>query len=109
MCLSFLTYYPRTQLTGCYSMTPVREFFETFGVYEFYSLNMNDVENLFLYNGNLNDLLPNSIVGSNDINKFNSSKSKISQVYTDDEDFLYQDSLLSEFEIEVCSRYIILF
>lgn len=51
MCLSFITYYPRIELAGCYSMTPVREFFETFGVYQFYSLNMTDVENLFLYNG----------------------------------------------------------
>ncbi|KAL5275199.1 MOXD1 family protein [Megaselia abdita] len=96
MCLSFLTYYPRTQLTGCYSMTPVREFFETFGVYQFYSLNMNDVENLFLYNGNAMDLLPNSIVGKSDMNKFNSSKSKISQVYADGEDLLYQESLLNK-------------
>lgn len=32
-------------------MTPVKEFFEIFGVYEFYSMNMTDVENLFLYNG----------------------------------------------------------
>lgn len=76
-------------------MTPVREFFETFGVYQFYSLNMNDVENLFLYNGNAMDLLPNSILGKSELNKFNNSKSKISQVYTDDEDFLYKESLLS--------------
>lgn len=78
-------------------MTPVREFFETFGVYEFYSLNMNDVENLFLYNGNAMDLLPNSIVGKSDMNKFNSSKSKISQIYATDEDFLYEESMLSKF------------
>lgn len=51
MCLSFITYYPKIELAGCYSMTPVKEFFEIFGVYEFYSLNMTDVENLFLYNG----------------------------------------------------------
>lgn len=51
MCLSFITYYPKIDLAGCYSMTPVKEFFETFGVYEFYSMNMTDVENLFLYNG----------------------------------------------------------
>lgn len=51
MCLSFITYYPRIELAGCYSMTPVKEFFETFRVYQFYSLNMTDVENLFLYNG----------------------------------------------------------
>lgn len=51
MCLSFITYYPKIDLAGCYSMTPVKEFFETFGVYEFHSMNMTDVENLFLYNG----------------------------------------------------------
>lgn len=51
MCLSFITYYPKIDLAGCYSMTPVKEFFEIFGVYEFYSMNMTDVENLFLYNG----------------------------------------------------------
>lgn len=51
MCLSFIFYYPKTDLTGCYSMIPVKEFFETFGVYQFYSMNMTDVENLFLYNG----------------------------------------------------------
>lgn len=51
MCLSFITYYPKIDLAGCYSMTPVKEFFEIFGVYEFNSMNMTDVENLFLYNG----------------------------------------------------------
>lgn len=51
MCLSFITYYPKIDLAGCYSMTPVKEFFEIFGVYEFYAMNMTDVENLFLYNG----------------------------------------------------------
>lgn len=51
MCLSFITYYPKIDLAGCYSMTPVKEFFEIFGVYEFNSMNMTDVENLFLYTG----------------------------------------------------------
>lgn len=51
MCLTFITYYPKIDLAGCYSMTPVIEFFEAFGVYKFDSLNMTDVENLFLYNG----------------------------------------------------------
>uniref|UniRef100_A0A6P4EPV5 MOXD1 homolog 1 n=1 Tax=Drosophila rhopaloa TaxID=1041015 RepID=A0A6P4EPV5_DRORH len=50
MCLAFITYYPKVELSGCYSMTPVREYFEMFGVYQFYSLNMTDVENLFLNN-----------------------------------------------------------
>lgn len=63
MCLSFITYYPKIELAGCYSMTPVREFFEMFGIYQFYSLSMTDVENLFLYNGNLLDYLPNTIYG----------------------------------------------
>lgn len=51
MCLTFITYYPKIDLAGCYSMTPVIEFFEAFGVYQFDALNMTDVENLFLYNG----------------------------------------------------------
>ncbi|XP_026495607.2 MOXD1 homolog 1-like [Vanessa tameamea] len=53
MCLSFILYYPRTELAGCYSMTPVVEFFETFGVQEFYGLNMMQVENIFLSSGYL--------------------------------------------------------
>ncbi|XP_049547177.1 MOXD1 homolog 1 [Anopheles darlingi] len=61
MCLSFITYYPKIELAGCYSMTPVKEFFETFGVFQFYAMNMTDVENLFLYNGNILDLLPTTI------------------------------------------------
>ncbi|XP_028171043.1 MOXD1 homolog 1-like [Ostrinia furnacalis] len=58
MCLSFVLYYPRTQLAGCYSMTPVKEFFETFGVKEFYGLSMMQVENIFLSSGNLENLPP---------------------------------------------------
>ncbi|XP_061718923.1 MOXD1 homolog 1-like [Cydia pomonella] len=58
MCLSFVLYYPRTELAGCYSMTPVKEFFETFGVREFYALSMTDVENIFLSSGNLENLPP---------------------------------------------------
>ncbi|XP_045451194.1 MOXD1 homolog 1-like [Melitaea cinxia] len=56
MCLSFILYYPRTELAGCYSMTPVVEFFETFGVKEFYGLNMMQVENIFLSSGYLENL-----------------------------------------------------
>ncbi|KPJ15636.1 MOXD1-like 1 [Papilio machaon] len=48
MCLSFVLYYPRTPLAGCYSMTPAKEFFETFGVREFYGVDMTQVENTFL-------------------------------------------------------------
>ncbi|KAL0821651.1 hypothetical protein ABMA28_005092 [Loxostege sticticalis] len=58
MCLSFVLYYPRTELAGCYSMTPVKEFFETFGVREFYGLSMLQVENIFLSSGNLENLPP---------------------------------------------------
>ncbi|XP_037953331.1 MOXD1 homolog 1 [Teleopsis dalmanni] len=86
MCLSFITYYPKIDLAGCYSMTPVREFFETFGVYQFYSLNMTDVENLFLYNGNVLDYIPNSIY----------DKPKKNRSYMSEEELLYEDSLLNK-------------
>ncbi|KAL9918508.1 MOXD1 homolog 1 [Glossina fuscipes fuscipes] len=86
MCLSFLTYYPRIDLAGCYSMTPVREFFETFGVYQFYSLNMTDVENLFLYNGDILDYIPNTIYAKTKKNRSNLTE----------EDVLYEDSLLNK-------------
>ncbi|CAH2092791.1 unnamed protein product [Euphydryas editha] len=56
MCLSFILYYPRTELAGCYSMTPVYEFFQTFGVKQFYGLNMSQVENLFMSSGYLENL-----------------------------------------------------
>ncbi|KAJ0174720.1 hypothetical protein K1T71_009828 [Dendrolimus kikuchii] len=58
MCLSFILYYPRTDLAGCYSMTPVKEFFETFGVKEFYGLNFTQVENIFLSSGSMEQLPP---------------------------------------------------
>lgn len=45
-------------------MTPVKEFFETFGVHGFYGINMTDVENLILYNGDL-DAYTGSIVFPN--------------------------------------------
>ncbi|XP_023716021.1 MOXD1 homolog 1 isoform X2 [Cryptotermes secundus] len=48
MCLAFLLYYPRTQLAGCYSMTPVKYFFETFGVRQFYDVDMDTVERMIL-------------------------------------------------------------
>ncbi|XP_034834330.1 MOXD1 homolog 1-like [Maniola hyperantus] len=53
MCLSFILYYPRTELAGCYSMTPVLEFFETFGVREFYGFSLMQVEKIFMSSGNL--------------------------------------------------------
>lgn len=51
MCLSFILHYPRIPLAGCYSMTPTKEFFEIFGVKEFYGSEMKDVENMFLSSG----------------------------------------------------------
>lgn len=36
MCLAFVLHYPRSDLATCYSMPPVRNFFETFGVKGFY-------------------------------------------------------------------------
>ncbi|XP_020809804.1 MOXD1 homolog 1 isoform X3 [Drosophila serrata] len=85
MCLTFITYYPKIELSGCYSMTPVREFFEMFGVYQFYSMNMTDVENLFLYNGN--DYIKNSIFTEEQKRSGNSSK---------DENIYYDDNLLNK-------------
>ena len=82
-------------------MTPVREFFENLGVFQFYSLNMNDVENLFLYNGNILDLLPNSVLGKGTMKSLNNTKSKGNNVYADEEDVLYHESLLSEFPFNV--------
>ncbi|EDW61204.1 MOXD1 homolog 1 [Drosophila virilis] len=86
MCLSFITYYPKIELAGCYSMTPVREFFEMFGVNQFYSLNMTDVENLFLYNGNLLDYMPNTIY----------AKTKPNQTNMSAEDIVVEGSLLNK-------------
>lgn len=62
MCLSFILYYPRTELAGCYSMTPVKEFFETFGVKEFYGFSFTDIENIFLSSGSLENLPPQPAV-----------------------------------------------
>ncbi|XP_066153035.1 MOXD1 homolog 1 [Euwallacea fornicatus] len=48
MCLSFVLYYPRTDLAGCYSIPPVRYFFENLGVKEFFGRNMSMVERALL-------------------------------------------------------------
>lgn len=48
MCLSFVLYYPRTELAGCYSIPPVKYFFENLGVKEFYGKTMNEVERVLL-------------------------------------------------------------
>ncbi|KAJ9595787.1 hypothetical protein L9F63_013031, partial [Diploptera punctata] len=45
MCLAFVLYYPRTPLAACYSMTPVKYFFETFGVRQFYDVDMDTIRN----------------------------------------------------------------
>jgi len=70
-------------------MTPVREFFEMFRVYQFYSLNMTDVENMFLYNSDYTDY---SKQAKNATNKPNSGK-------TSKEDVIYQESLLNKLVI----------
>ncbi|KAF2880698.1 hypothetical protein ILUMI_25476, partial [Ignelater luminosus] len=49
MCLAFVLHYPRTQLAGCYSMPPIKYFFDNMGVKEFYEKNMTDIENMFLH------------------------------------------------------------
>lgn len=64
VCLAFISYYPRIDLASCYSMTPVKEFFENFGVHGFYGINMTDVENSILYNSDL-DAYTTSIVFPN--------------------------------------------
>ncbi|KAB0792970.1 hypothetical protein PPYR_12590 [Photinus pyralis] len=49
MCLAFVLHYPRTQLAGCYSMPPIKYFFDNLGVKEFYEKNMSLIENMFLH------------------------------------------------------------
>ncbi|XP_017062155.1 MOXD1 homolog 1 [Drosophila ficusphila] len=85
MCLIFITYYPKIDLSGCYSMTPVREFFEMFGVNQFYLLNMTDVENLFLYNGDDIQYITHKM-----------SANAKSKYWNSTEDITYQGSLLNK-------------
>lgn len=105
VCLSFVTYYPRIDLAGCYSMTPVKEFFETFGVYEFYSMNMTDVENMFLYSSNSDFqplVLPQFSPGGeidDENNKIAIEALKHAKEYTlvvDEDDQIYKQSILSK-------------
>lgn len=49
MCLAFILHYPKTKLAGCYSMPPIKYFFDNLGVKEFYEHNMTEVENMFLH------------------------------------------------------------
>ena len=106
MCLSFITYYPKIELAGCYSMTPVKEFFETFGVFQFYAMNMTDVENLFLYNGNILDLLPTTVFPNfapggdvdDEQNQLAIKALQNAKDYSviDEEDVLYKESILNK-------------
>lgn len=47
-CLILLLHYPRTPLADCVSMPPVKYFFHTFGVKEFYDKDMGQVNKMFL-------------------------------------------------------------
>lgn len=51
MCLAFVVYYPRTQLAGCYSTSPPKDFFKTLGVYDFKGVTLDNLEKLFLTSG----------------------------------------------------------
>ncbi|XP_014227450.1 MOXD1 homolog 1 [Trichogramma pretiosum] len=48
MCLAFVMHYPRTPLAACYSMTPVKEFFNALNVQSFRGVTMEQVERLFV-------------------------------------------------------------
>ncbi|CAG9812511.1 unnamed protein product [Phaedon cochleariae] len=48
MCLAFVLHYPRIELAGCYSIPPVKSFFEALGVREFYGKDMSDIEKALL-------------------------------------------------------------
>lgn len=49
MCLAFVLHYPRTELAGCYSMSPIKYFFQNLGVKKFYGKSMEEIENIFLH------------------------------------------------------------
>lgn len=49
MCLAFILHYPRIELAGCYSMSPIKYFFENLGVKEFYEKSMVEIERIFLH------------------------------------------------------------
>lgn len=75
---------------GCYSMVPVKEFFEYFNVHAFHGISMTDVENIILY-GNDAVSLNNSFLSSTDASLTNEIKSAV-----DEEQEYYQNSILSE-------------
>ncbi|XP_022911259.2 MOXD1 homolog 1 [Onthophagus taurus] len=49
MCLAFILYYPKTELAGCFSMPPIKYFFETLGVKEFYNTSWNELQEEILH------------------------------------------------------------
>lgn len=51
MCLAFIVHYPRTPLAACYSMTPVKQLFQTFGVRSFKRVTVDQLEKFFLTSG----------------------------------------------------------
>lgn len=51
MCLSFITYYPRTNLASCHSMTPIRSFFKSLGINSFYEVSMEEIEKYVMRTG----------------------------------------------------------
>ncbi|XP_043468959.1 MOXD1 homolog 1 [Leptopilina heterotoma] len=51
MCLAFVVHYPRTELAACYSMTPVKDLFETLGINTFKGISMDHLEKIFLSTG----------------------------------------------------------
>ncbi|XP_056643238.1 MOXD1 homolog 1 [Diorhabda sublineata] len=55
MCLAFVLHYPRTRLAGCYSIPPVKYFFENLGIKEFYGKDMGEIEKALLEGSIEND------------------------------------------------------
>ncbi|KAL7052495.1 hypothetical protein ACKWTF_004876 [Chironomus riparius] len=88
MCLSIITYYPKTELVGCYSMVPVKEFFEYFNVRAFHGVTMTDVENIIIYG--LDTVQLNRSLLSSDSALSNEIRSSI-----DEEQEYYQNSILT--------------
>ncbi|XP_017770957.1 PREDICTED: MOXD1 homolog 1 [Nicrophorus vespilloides] len=54
MCLAFILHYPRTDLAECFSMPPIKYFFENLGVKEFYDKSFSDIERIVLEGGSDN-------------------------------------------------------
>ncbi len=84
----------------------MKEFFEIFGVYDFYAMNMTDVENLFLYRESINDFFPATVFPNyehgGDLNDENNrlaiealKNAKEYSIIQDEEDQLYRKSILS--------------